>query len=151
VVEDDVEALAVRPHLEEELGRFDCLIAADVLEHLRDPWAALGAFARVLEPGGTAVVSLPNVRFWTTLWWVARRGVWPRWAQGVFDRDHLRWFTRADALELVWGAGLEPAEVQPRYRWGYDPRRGDRLAPLMGRTPLRGFFAYQYVIAARRA
>jgi 2-polyprenyl-3-methyl-5-hydroxy-6-metoxy-1,4-benzoquinol methylase len=150
VVEADIEELAARDDLEGELGRCDCLVAADVLEHLRDPWGALGAFAALLEPGGRAVVSLPNVRFWPTLWSVWVRGRWPRRAQGVCDRDHLRWFTLADALVLLRGAGLEPVEVQPRYRWGYEPRRGDRLAPVMGRTPLRGLFAYQYVIAARR-
>jgi 2-polyprenyl-3-methyl-5-hydroxy-6-metoxy-1,4-benzoquinol methylase len=150
VVRADAEELAARDALERELGRFDCIVAADVLEHLRDPWSALRAFAGLLEPGGTAVVSVPNVRFWPTLWWVGVRGTWPRWPQGVLDRDHLRWFTRADALALLRGAGLEPVEVDGRYRWGYDPRRGDRLAPLMGRTPLRELFAYQYVISARR-
>src|SRR5919201_405087 len=48
------------------LGRFDALIAADVLEHLVDPWRALRAYAALLEPGGTAVVSLPNVAHWST-------------------------------------------------------------------------------------
>jgi 2-polyprenyl-3-methyl-5-hydroxy-6-metoxy-1,4-benzoquinol methylase len=150
VVEGDVEELAAREDLADELGRFDCVVAADVLEHLRDPWAALGAFAALLEPGGHAVVSLPNVRFWTTLWWVGARGTWPRRPQGVCDRDHLRWFTRADALALLRGAGLEPVAVHARYAWGHDPRRVDRLAPVLGRTPLRELFAYQYVIAARR-
>jgi methionine biosynthesis protein MetW len=150
VVEGDVEELAAAGELE-SLGRFDCLVAADVLEHLRDPWGALRAVVELLEPGGVAVVSLPNVRFWPVLWSLAARGRWDRRAQGVCDRDHLRWFTLRDARELLADAGLEPTAVEPRYRWGYDPRRGDRLAPLMGRTPLRGFFAYQYVIAARRA
>src|SRR3954469_10803582 len=39
---------------------FDTLIAADILEHLADPWAALKHYAQLLEPGATAVVSLPN-------------------------------------------------------------------------------------------
>src|SRR5437763_149004 len=34
------------------LGRFDALIAADVLEHLVDPWTALRRCAQTLEPGG---------------------------------------------------------------------------------------------------
>jgi SAM-dependent methyltransferase len=151
VVEADVEELARREDLKDELGRIDCLVAADVLEHLRDPWLALSAFAELLEPGGRAVVSLPNVRFWTTLWWVGVRASWPRHPHGVFDRDHLRWFTLADARALLGQAGLEAVDVRPRYRWGDRPRRLDRLAPLMGRTPLRAFYAYQYVIAARRA
>jgi 2-polyprenyl-3-methyl-5-hydroxy-6-metoxy-1,4-benzoquinol methylase len=58
------------------LGRFDALIAADVLEHLVDPWATLRACARTLAPGGTAVVSLPNVGHWSTYAHLLR-GTWP--------------------------------------------------------------------------
>src|SRR4051794_23393715 len=41
------------------LGTYDALIAADVLEHLVDPWAALRHYTALLEPRATAVVSLP--------------------------------------------------------------------------------------------
>src|SRR5919112_954782 len=49
---------------DEDLGRFDCLVAADVLEHLVDPWAVLARWATALEPGCRAVISLPNARHW---------------------------------------------------------------------------------------
>ncbi len=39
---------------------FDAIICSDVLEHLENPAAALREFARVLVPGGKAIVSLPN-------------------------------------------------------------------------------------------
>src|SRR5689334_3900050 len=60
VIVGDVEA---RPEVH---GPFDALIAADVLEHLKDPWGALHHYAQLLEPRGTAVVSLPNVAHWST-------------------------------------------------------------------------------------
>jgi methionine biosynthesis protein MetW len=130
-----------------ELGRFDCLIAADVLEHLRDPWSALARFAAALEEGGTAVLSLPNVRYWETFVALALRGTWPRRDEGIFDRSHLRWFTLSDALELMRQAGLHNAQVSPRYRlrpsdWRTEPQ-GRRFAG----TPLAPFFVFQYVIA----
>src|SRR5439155_7545387 len=34
--------------LPDDLGRFDCVVAADVLEHLEDPWAALAAAVALL-------------------------------------------------------------------------------------------------------
>src|SRR3954469_11702947 len=69
VVEADAEELLGRPDARAELGGpFDCLLAADTLEHLRDPWTALARAAELLEPGATAVVSLPNVRFFETFW-----------------------------------------------------------------------------------
>jgi 2-polyprenyl-6-hydroxyphenyl methylase/3-demethylubiquinone-9 3-methyltransferase len=38
----------------------DALVCSDVIEHLENPAAMLREFARVLRPGGVAVVSLPN-------------------------------------------------------------------------------------------
>src|SRR4051812_37174540 len=70
VVVADVEALDPG-----ELGRFDALIAADVLEHLIDPWIALRRHAELLRPGGTAVLSLPNVGHWSTYMYLLR-GTW---------------------------------------------------------------------------
>ena len=150
VVNDDLERLALEPALEEELGRFDCLVAGDVLEHLRDPWTALQRTAALLEPGGWAVVSLPNVRHWETFWQLGRHGRWPRRDEGIFDRTHLRWFTLLDAVELIEGAGLEVRDVRRQYRLGPGLSRWDRHLPRLERTPLRPFLAFQHVIAARR-
>ena len=128
------------------LGRFDCVIAADVLEHLDDPWAALRRAVELVDPGGAVVVSLPNVRFFETFWQLGVRGTWPRREQGIFDRTHLRWFTLRDARELLEGAGLRVDEVRPLIRIRPHGSRFDRLFGWLAGTPLRGFFAYQYVL-----
>jgi len=39
---------------------FDCIIFADLLEHLVDPWTALDRFVERLAPGGVVVASLPD-------------------------------------------------------------------------------------------
>ena len=132
------------------LGTFDCLVAADVLEHLRDPWAVLARFAALLEPGGTAVVSLPNVRYWETFWQVGWKGTFPRRHEGIFDATHLRWFTLWDAYELLRHAGLEPVTVSRQMRFTPRGTRYDRHAARLERTPLRPFLTFQHVIAARR-
>jgi SAM-dependent methyltransferase len=41
-------------------GRFDAVVLWHVLEHCRDPTAVLGRVARVLRPGGVAMVAVPN-------------------------------------------------------------------------------------------
>jgi 2-polyprenyl-3-methyl-5-hydroxy-6-metoxy-1,4-benzoquinol methylase len=133
------------PELE---GRFDVLIAADILEHLTDPWSALRAYARLLEPGGTAIVSLPNVGHWSTYAHLAR-GSWPRKPEGIFDATHLRWFTLKDANQLLLEAGLIPHTVVRR---GWIYTRGSRLdvlAPPLLKVPgVRTLITFQYVIAA---
>lgn len=136
VIEGDV----ARPSADLE-GPFDALIAADVLEHLTDPWTTLQTYTRLLAPGASAVVSLPNVAHWSTFAYLAR-GRWPRKPEGIFDATHLRWFTRRDALDLLTGAGLQPHTVVRR-RWLLT--RGSRLDRL---APPVSLFTFQHVIAA---
>src|ERR1700754_1395192 len=111
-----------------DLGTFDTLIAADILEHLIDPWTTLTAYTRHLEPNATVIVSLPNVGHWSVYAALAS-GRWPRKPEGIFDATHLRWFTRKDALALLTQAGLQPHTVVRR-RWVLSRgSRLDRLAP----------------------
>jgi methionine biosynthesis protein MetW len=145
-----IHADAERALAEEELGRFDCVVAADVLEHLVDPWAALRRACEHLEPGGTVVISLPNVRCFDTFWQLGVRGRWPRRPRGVFDETHLRWFTLRDARELAEQAGLRVMEVRPLIRVRERGSRFDRLFGWLARTPLRELFAFQYLLRCEK-
>ena len=127
---------------------FDCLVAADVLEHLVDPWSVLAASTDLLAPGGTAVVSLPNVAYWRGLARIVRGGRWPLDDEGVFDRTHLRWFTHDDALELLRQAGLHTIHVEPRY---WTSGAALRWCRALARTRLHRFLPPQYVITAVKA
>jgi cyclopropane fatty-acyl-phospholipid synthase-like methyltransferase len=129
-------------------GPFDTLIAADILEHMVDPWTALARYARLLQPNGTAIVSLPNVAHWSTYAYLAK-GTWPRKPEGIFDATHLRWFTLKDANRLLTQAGLQPHTVVRR-GWIYTRgSRLDALAPPLLKVPgIRTLITFQYVIAA---
>jgi methionine biosynthesis protein MetW len=129
------------------LAGFDCLIAADALEHLADPWSTLRAFARTLRPGGTVVISLPNVRYWETFVVLGWRGTWPRRDDGIFDRSHLRWFALADARGLLEQAGAHVTTVAPVYRLRPNDWRSERQGRRFARTPLAPFFVFQYILA----
>jgi methionine biosynthesis protein MetW len=147
VVEADLEALDPVP-----LGRFDVLVAGDVLEHLQDPWTVLRRFAEIVEPGGTVVVSLPNVRHWETVFAIGVQGRFPRRNEGVFDRTHLRWFTLHDAWSLVEQAGLRVEEVERRIRYRrVGGAKETAAARLIARVPgPRAFLTYQHIIRARK-
>ena len=84
----------------------DCVVLADVLEHMVDPWASLRYWRTRLGPGGSVVVSLPNVGHWS-VGEALSRGRWDYTEDGLLDRTHLRFFTRATAVELLEGAGFE--------------------------------------------
>jgi SAM-dependent methyltransferase len=108
VVTGDVEDAGCREALR-AAKPFDALVCGDVLEHLRDPWDALAFLATLLRPGGTAAISVPNVAHWTGRR-ALLRGRFPYAEHGLFDRTHLRFFTRAGARELARDAGLRVRE-----------------------------------------
>lgn len=137
-------------------GSFDCLIFADVLEHLVDPWKHLRDAIYCLDDGGSVVVSLPNIRHISALRSIFLGGIFPRRDRGIFDRTHLRWFTIRDGRELVEQAGLRVASID------FSLRARDRgggfvnklvikgLGPIRSLYPVREFFAYQYCIRATK-
>lgn len=142
----DVAAL----ELPDPPGSFDCLIYADVLEHLVDPWAVLARHRELIAPGGTLLVSLPNVQFVGVLVDLLR-GRWEYRARGVMDRTHLRFWTRRSALALLAGAGYEVTGLRRNMRWWDDPgSKLHRFARIMQPLPwLRDLFTYQYLFIAR--
>jgi len=154
VLEADLEALAADPAAFAALGRFDCVVAADVLEHLVDPWTVLERAVERLEPGPAArvVLSLPNVRHWQTFWELGRHGTWPRRHEGLFDATHLRWFTLADLHALLAGAGLEAERVARSFRVRRAASDLDRAAARLvpGVPGLRTLLTLQHLVVARR-
>jgi SAM-dependent methyltransferase len=90
--------------------QFDVLIFADVLEHLPWPQIVLREYMRYLRPGGTVIVSLPNVGLWAVrLSMLAGRFEYAD--TGVMDRTHLRFFTRRSARALLEGVDLIPLKT----------------------------------------
>jgi SAM-dependent methyltransferase len=150
---DDVVEADIQEFLESPgpgVGLFDCLVAADSLEHLSDPWTALARATELLEPGAGVVVSLPNVRFFETFWQLGIRRTWPRQEHGIFDRTHLRWFTLRDARELLEGAGLAVRDVHRVIRVRPGGSRFDARFAWLDRTPARDLFTFQYVLVGEK-
>lgn len=104
VIEGDVRALLDDGTLAAE-GPFDQILLADVLEHLPDPDDALARLVGLLGPFGSVVVSLPNIAYAKARLRLLR-GRWDYEETGIFDRTHLRFFTRASARRMLTGAGL---------------------------------------------
>jgi 2-polyprenyl-3-methyl-5-hydroxy-6-metoxy-1,4-benzoquinol methylase len=91
-------------------GTFDVVIAADVLEHLKDPVEALRRLGPVLAPGGCCLASVPNVAHGAVRL-ALLEGRWEYTEMGLLDRTHLRFFTRAGVQELFEQAGFEIDEL----------------------------------------
>ena len=93
-------------------GTFDCIVLADVLEHLRDPWGVLRRLAPLLRAHGRLIASLPNIRHWSVLRGLLQ-GEWTYLPAGILDRGHLRFFTLRSGRALLESAGLAILEVHP--------------------------------------
>jgi 2-polyprenyl-3-methyl-5-hydroxy-6-metoxy-1,4-benzoquinol methylase len=104
----DIELL----ELPYETSTFDCIILADVLEHLRDPWALLRRLTPLLGAHGRVIASLPNIRHWSVLRGLLQ-GKWTYLPAGILDRGHLRFFTLKSGRALLEAAGLAILEVHP--------------------------------------
>ena len=93
--------------------RFDCIIYGDVLEHLKEPWDCLNLHASMLSDSGVMLACIPNVQHWSTFMNLFK-GDWPRASHGLFDRTHLRWFTRKSIISMFTDMGLSIYEIYPR-------------------------------------
>jgi len=83
--------------------RFDVVICAHVLEHLRQPQHVLRQLVQLLRPGGQCVVAIPNVVSWRQRWQFFR-GRFEYQADGVMDATHLRFYSYWTAVpELCSG------------------------------------------------
>ena len=133
-------------------GAFDYVLYGDVLEHLRDPWSVLRATHELHGRDGRVVVSIPNVAHWSARREIAR-GRFPYADSGLFDRTHLRFFTRASAHELVASAGYEiEHEAFTRWRLPLQKWLGPLLPKSLQPKAARWWpelFAFQFVMTLR--
>jgi len=86
-------------------GPFDVVVAADVLEHVREPEQLLEQIQQVLVPGGKLLVSVPNFGHW----YVRSRtalGKFDYDQRGILERGHIRFFTRSSLMSRLRGAGF---------------------------------------------
>ena len=152
VITGDIEKIEI-PY---NPSSFDCIIFADVLEHLVDPLAALKKVNKVLKNDGTIIMSIPNVQFYGVVHQLIE-GNWTYEREGILDETHLRFFTLKEIEKLVKNAGLYIQRIEetldPKY---VNFQSKDPTTFKLGRisindlTPeeIRRFFVFQYKIIA---
>ncbi len=108
VIVGDLDALDLDAELGED--RFDVIVAADVLEHLRDPLKLLRELRAFLNPGGFFVVSLPNIAH-ASVRLALLEGRFDYQGLGLLDRTHLHFFTHKSIAQLFDEAELALVEI----------------------------------------
>lgn len=101
----DLNDPAWAEHIEKADGKFDYVIAADVLEHVYDPWKVLDGMKSLLNDGGAVVLSLPHVGHAAVAACLIDED-FEYWPWGLLDRTHIRFFGVKNVQSLINGAGL---------------------------------------------
>ena len=98
------------PSLLDGTERFDVVVAADVLEHLYDPWKTLQQMAPLINSNGYLVVSLPHVGHAAVMSCLIN-GDFEYRDFGLLDRTHIRFFGLKNIKALFAQANLKIIEV----------------------------------------
>jgi 2-polyprenyl-3-methyl-5-hydroxy-6-metoxy-1,4-benzoquinol methylase len=112
----DLNLQSFRDKIYDSNRTYDVILMGDILEHLYDPWKLLRELREHLAVDGKIIISIPNIQHIELFIQVYLRGRWPRNERGIFDKTHLRWFTKKDAFSLVQQAGLQVLQYEPTYR-----------------------------------
>lgn len=111
----------------------DVTLCLSVLEHLRDPSAALHELHRVTAPGGTLLVNVPS--------WAGKRALeLSAFRLGLSPAaemdDHKWYFDPRDLWPLLVQAGFKPSAIHcRRHKFGLNTFAACRVAPLHDRGP----------------
>jgi 2-polyprenyl-3-methyl-5-hydroxy-6-metoxy-1,4-benzoquinol methylase len=102
-----------------DLGEFDVVIFADVLEHLLDPIAALNKAKAQLKKGGRIVFSIPNMSHLYVRLQVLE-GYLEYSPIGVLDRTHLHYYDEIEVKHIFAEAQMAIKAVNPEV-WTFPP------------------------------
>jgi len=90
---------------------YDAVVFGDVLEHLRDPLPVLRQARPLLAPGGSVLISTPNIAHGDVrLALLSGRFRYNK--LGILDETHTHFFTLDSLIEFLHDAGFVLAEVR---------------------------------------
>ncbi len=151
-------ALDLDTDFDRTLGRdrFDCVLALDVLEHLKRPEEGVRKIAEIMKPRATLYASTGNVAF-HVMRLSLLLGQFNYGKRGILDLTHTRLFTIDSFKQLLANGGFVIKEVH-----GFGPpirdmvgasralRAADATSGVLARLSPR-LFAFSFLIVAERA
>lgn len=147
----DIEQLELGEALKEK--RFDVVIMADVLEHLKDPHSLLRNITNFLAETGYILLSIPNGAHGSIAVELLD-GKWEYRREGLMDRSHLHFFDKDSLSALLDETGylisqldrviVHPRDTEMKTPWDSYPR--EITAYLEKVNP--EYQTYQFIIKA---
>ena len=134
-------------------GKFDVVVAADVLEHLHDPPTTLRAVKDILDADGSVVVSLPHIGHNAIIGCLLQEDIEFQ-DGGLLDKTHIQFFGIENMQRLFNETGfkiieaefiiLPPEQTELAYFWRRIPGELKQ-----GLTYNRFGMVYQVVVKAK--
>ncbi|MDD2926451.1 methyltransferase domain-containing protein, partial [Rhodoferax sp.] len=90
---------------------YDCIVCADVLEHLKAPEHVLAQCKALLKPGGRLIVSVPNAGYCGLIAELIQ-GEFRYRPEGLLDNTHLRFFTRQSLRRFLTAQGWCATDIR---------------------------------------
>ncbi len=143
---DDIESM----QLPYNKCYFDYIIMGDVLEHLKDPWAALKKIKPHLKPSGIIIASIPNIMHISIVEDLLK-GHFTYQDAGILDKTHLRFFTAHEIVKMFIDCDYEKTKISTN-QTGVTQSQQELikiLCNLYGSKIEPQYKAYQYLITAK--
>ena len=127
-------------------GSFDCILCADVLEHMADPWQALEKLSGWLTDDGVLIASIPNIQHITTVLKI----LFDKWEYsdegGILDRTHLRFFTLHTIKKMFADSGFTITHIEANA----SKTLKFKIATILSLSLFKPFTIYQYRVIAKK-
>ena len=105
---------------------FDCILSAEVIEHLENPRATVREWFRLLKPGGLLIFSTPNSESWRSILALIARGHFVDFGDSSYPA-HITALLRKDISRILTEAGFPKPQFSftnsgkipkfPHHRW----------------------------------
>jgi 2-polyprenyl-3-methyl-5-hydroxy-6-metoxy-1,4-benzoquinol methylase len=137
-----------------ENQKFDIVILGDILEHLVNPWSALSNIEQIIQDSSRILISIPNSGHWYFRLKILF-GKIEYTNNGLFDKTHLRFFTKKSSKELIKDSKFEIIELnysslpwENLFKGGF----GSRILSIFERLLILlrpQLFAYQFIFLVK--
>ena len=124
---------------------FDCILYADVLEHLKNPEKVLSNHFRKLSDKGYIIASIPNIQYIRPVLSILSDKLEYEDA-GILDRTHLRFFTLHTIKKMFSECGFEIIKINTNSNDSLKFKIINNLS--FGLT--KKFSVFQYLILAKK-
>jgi 2-polyprenyl-3-methyl-5-hydroxy-6-metoxy-1,4-benzoquinol methylase len=99
--------------LDDHRERYDVVVLLEVIEHVRDPWQVLGFCRELLRPGGTLLLSTPNITSFFSRFRFLTSGRLHQFEPGDLSYGHINPMSAMMVATVLSETGFELVEKGP--------------------------------------